>query len=55
MPRGLEIEFNECVFCTELMSEKKHSGKLVFGDDGIITKLISFDGFFSSSLTFQFS
>ena len=46
MSKDFEIKFDESVFCTELTSGEKHSGNFLFGDDGITTTLISFDGHF---------
>ena len=39
-----EIKFNDNFLCTELTSGEKYSGKFQFGDDGISTTLVSFDG-----------
>jgi hypothetical protein len=46
MSSTFDIKFNESVFCTELTSGKNYSGNFLFGDDGITTTLISFDGYF---------
>lgn len=46
MSSNFDIKFNESVFCTELTSGEKHNGNFLFGDDGITTTLISFDGYF---------
>jgi len=46
MSNDFEIKFNESVFCTELTSGEKHSGNFLFGDEGITTTVISFDGHF---------
>ena len=44
MINDFEIKFSDSFLCTELTSGKKYSGKFQFGNDGITTTLVSFDG-----------
>ena len=46
MSKEFETSFGEKVFCTELVSGNKLSGNFIYSDEGILTNLISFDGFF---------
>ncbi len=46
MSRSFEIELGEPVFCTELNTGDGHSGNFLYSEEGIVTTLTSFNGFF---------